>query len=164
MFGLVLSVTFYPYLLLQRLDGVHIIFFRRYVRLDSDVLVASCQYIPFSMMWWLVRNYIDRFYPHHLIGRGGLVAWKPRSTNRTVLDCFLWEYFNSCFDSMVYETPKTIDMHLFARIVEKAARVRDTHVHLNGLVNRWFDVVKQAKCGWWKEFWIFFCDLTIFCY
>lgn len=36
------------------------------------------------------RAYLDATYPNHWIGRGGPIAWPPRSPDVTPLDFFLW--------------------------------------------------------------------------
>ena len=38
----------------------------------------------------LVRNWFDQKFPHRWIGRGGLVAWPPKSFDLTPPDFFLW--------------------------------------------------------------------------
>ena len=59
-------------------------------------------------------------YPGHWIGRGGPVAWPPRSPDLTPLDFFLWEHIKS----IVYETPVPDEETLLARILAASDEVR----------------------------------------
>ena len=55
------------------------------------------------------------------IGRGGPIAWPPRSPDLSCLDFFLWGYLKS----LVYDTPLESEEELVARISAAAAEVRD---------------------------------------
>lgn len=53
-----------------------------------------------------VRHYLDRKFDNKWIGRGGPVAWPPRSPDLTPMDFFLWGYVKS----VVYKNqPTTVD-------------------------------------------------------
>ncbi|XP_015437903.1 PREDICTED: uncharacterized protein LOC107193042 [Dufourea novaeangliae] len=42
-----------------------------------------------------VRAYLDNTFQDRCIGRGGPVAWPPRSPDMTPLNFFLWGYLNN---------------------------------------------------------------------
>ena len=47
-----------------------------------------------------VCEFLDKKFPAHWIGRGGPIAWPPRSLDITPLDFFLWV----CVKDVVYRT------------------------------------------------------------
>ena len=47
-----------------------------------------------------VREYLNESFPNLWLGRGGPVAWAPRSPDLTPLDCYLWGHMKT----LVYET------------------------------------------------------------
>jgi len=47
-----------------------------------------------------VRDYLNESFPNHWLGRGGPVAWPPRSPDLTPLDYYLWGHMKM----LVYET------------------------------------------------------------
>jgi hypothetical protein len=51
----------------------------------------------------LARAVVDEKYPNRWIGRGGLVAWLPRSPDLTPMDFFTW----GTVKDIVYRTPPT---------------------------------------------------------
>jgi len=59
-----------------------------------------------------VREYLDQEYPQRWIGRGGFVAWPPRSCDLTPLDFFLWGYLKD----KVYATKPTTREDMIIRI------------------------------------------------
>ena len=59
-------------------------------------------------------------YPGPWIGRGGPVAWPPRSPDLTPLDFFLWGHIKR----LVYETPVPDEETLLARILAASHEVR----------------------------------------
>ncbi|OXU20115.1 hypothetical protein TSAR_016502 [Trichomalopsis sarcophagae] len=52
----------------------------------------------------LVRNFLNDRFPNRWIGRGGPIAWSPRSPDLTPLDFYLWGYLN---DTVYRERPTT---------------------------------------------------------
>ena len=59
-----------------------------------------------------MRRTLDNAFPAHWIGRGGPIAWPPRSPDMTPLDLFLWGYVKD----QIYST-RVIDLDdLKARI------------------------------------------------
>lgn len=69
-----------------------------------------------------VRDHLDRTFPNTWIGRGGPVAWPPRSPDLSALDFFLWGEMKR----LVYDTPVNSEMDLVARISIAAAMIRET--------------------------------------
>ena len=47
-----------------------------------------------------VRDYLDESFPNRWLGRGGPIAWPPRSPDLTHLDYYLWGHMKM----LVYET------------------------------------------------------------
>jgi hypothetical protein len=47
-----------------------------------------------------VREYLNESFPNRWLGRGGPVAWPPRSPDLTPLDYYLWGHMKT----LVYET------------------------------------------------------------
>ncbi|KAJ4449220.1 hypothetical protein ANN_00617 [Periplaneta americana] len=43
------------------------------------------------------RRYLDRRFPDRWIGRGGPIAWPPRSPDLNPLDFYLWGHLNHWF-------------------------------------------------------------------
>jgi hypothetical protein len=58
------------------------------------------------------RQWLDDVFPGRWIGRGGPVAWPPRSPDLTPLDFFLWGHIKT----VVYERPTTTLLDLQERI------------------------------------------------
>ena len=42
-----------------------------------------------------VREYLNEFFPNRMLGRGGPVAWPPRSPYPTPLDYYLWAHMKT---------------------------------------------------------------------
>ena len=47
-----------------------------------------------------VREYLNESFPNRWLGRGGPVAWTPRSPHLTPLDYYLWGHMKT----IMYET------------------------------------------------------------
>lgn len=72
----------------------------------------------------LVRNWLDTNYNERWIGRGGPVAWPPRSPDITPLDFFVWGYIKE----IVYSTPVTTREELIERIENAAHTITPEHL------------------------------------
>jgi hypothetical protein len=119
-----------PYLFPDRLDG------RAYLNFLTGILPGLLGHIPgdlLSRMWFQhdgapahfsreVRDHLNDTFGDRWIGRGGPVAWPPRSPDLTSLDFFLWGHMKS----LVYETPIPSREDLVARIVAAGAAIQDT--------------------------------------
>lgn len=68
---------------------------------------------------WLNTNYGERW-----IGRGGPVAWPPRSPDITPMDFFLWGYIKD----IVYATPVNTREELIQRIRDAARTITPEHL------------------------------------
>ena len=66
-------------------------------------------------------------FPNRWLGRGGPVAWPPRSPDLTPLDYYLWGHMKT----LVYETKVDARAALHDRIFEAAEQVRN---HLTTLL------------------------------
>lgn len=60
----------------------------------------------------IVRRYLTEKYGERWIGRGGPIAWPPRSPDLNPLDFFFWGYLKD----FVYSREITSREHLWARI------------------------------------------------
>src|SRR5258705_3354060 len=69
-----------------------------------------------------VRDFLDAAFPHRWIGRGGPIAWPPRSPDLTPLDFFLWGHVKS----LVYATAVETQEELTARIIAACEDVQRT--------------------------------------
>ena len=54
-----------------------------------------------------VRDYLNESIPNRWLGRGGHVAWAPRSPDLTPLDYYLWGHMKT----LVYETRSIQEQH-----------------------------------------------------
>ncbi|KAJ4450783.1 hypothetical protein ANN_02213 [Periplaneta americana] len=67
-------------------------------------------------------QYLDRRFPDRWIGRGGPIAWPPRSPDLNPLDFYLWGHLKS----LVYSSPVPDLESLRNRIVECSEDIRNT--------------------------------------
>lgn len=84
------------------------------------------------------RAILDERYPNRWIGRGGPVAWPPRSPDLTPMDFFLWGHMKT----LVYETPVESEEELIARIAVASGDIADNRA-LIGRVHRSL----RNRCG-----------------
>ncbi|KAJ4443164.1 hypothetical protein ANN_04814 [Periplaneta americana] len=68
------------------------------------------------------RRYLDRRFPDRWIGRGGPIAWPPRSPDLNPLDFYLWGHLKS----LVYLSPVPDLESLRNRIVACSEDIRNT--------------------------------------
>ncbi|KYM96625.1 hypothetical protein ALC62_12672 [Cyphomyrmex costatus] len=73
----------------------------------------------------VARDYLNRNYSHRWIGRGGPVAWPPRSPDMNPLDFYLWGHVKS----IVYTNAPNNIVDLRHRIIRAFQEIRtDPHV------------------------------------
>ena len=86
-----------------------------YLRFLESILHGLLEYLPLHVrqnMWFqhdgapphfslAVRDHLDQRFGQQWIGRGGPIAWPPRSPDLTPLDNYLWGHMKS----LIYETP-----------------------------------------------------------
>ncbi|GFX08071.1 transposable element Tcb1 transposase [Trichonephila clavipes] len=118
-----------PYILPPRLDSHKYLVFLQEVLPELLTDVSA----PIRRRMWFqqdgapshyarhVREHLDRTFPNRWIGRGGPVAWPPRSPDLSPQDFFLW----GAMKGLVYDTPVVSEMDLVARISIAAARIRE---------------------------------------
>jgi len=68
-----------------------------------------------------VREYLHESFPNRWLGRGGPVAWAPRSPELTRLDYYLWGHMKT----LVYETKVKSRATLHDRIFAAAEHIRN---------------------------------------
>jgi len=71
-----------------------------------------------------MREFLNKTFPNRWLGRGGPVAWPPRSPELTPLDFYLWGHMKSS----VYETKFDSRAALRRRIFAAADHIRN-HPH-----------------------------------
>ena len=64
--------------------------------------MKSVVFLRFRILYFTlqVREYLNESYPNCWLGRGGPVAWPPRSPDLTPVDYYLWCHMKT----LVYET------------------------------------------------------------
>ncbi|KAJ4449827.1 hypothetical protein ANN_01233 [Periplaneta americana] len=96
----------------------------------STQRVALQVNVPHTTVWRLLkeyqlrtaRRYLDRRFPDRWIGRGGPIAWPPRSPDLNPLDFYLWGHLKS----LVYSSPVPDLESLRNRIVACSGDIRNT--------------------------------------
>jgi len=68
-----------------------------------------------------VRDYLDESFPNHWLGRGGPVAWPPRSPDLMPLDYYLWGHMKT----LIYETKVDSREALQDRIFAAVEHIRN---------------------------------------
>lgn len=64
-----------------------------------------------------VRNLLDRRYPGRWIGRGGPVAWPPRSPDLNPLDFFLWGHLKGkVYNGVDINSPEELQRRIAAAL------------------------------------------------
>lgn len=119
-----------PYVLPNRLNG------RDYTRFLRNQLPCYLEDMPLAsrqLMFFMhdgapahfslsARRYLNQKFGLRWIGRGGPIAWPPRSPDLNPLDFYLWGHLKS----LVYSTPVDDVRTLHARIVAACQTVRTT--------------------------------------
>lgn len=126
--GIVGDYLLGPYILPARLNAQNYLAFLQHQLPDylDDLPLETLR-----NMWWqqdgcpahwgrIVREHLDEQFPGRWIGRGGPVAWPPRSPDLTPPDFFLW----GAMERLVYETPVPSEQDLVARVVMAAETIR----------------------------------------
>lgn len=67
---------------------------------------APCHYAK------TVRNYLDLTYPGRWIGRGGPIAWAPRSPDLNPVDFFVWGYYKEFVYHKEYDNISELNENL----------------------------------------------------
>jgi len=68
-----------------------------------------------------VREYLNESFPNRWLGRGGPVAWPPRSPDLSSVDYYLWGHMKT----LVYETKVNSKAELRHRIFAAAEHIRN---------------------------------------
>lgn len=77
-----------------------------------------------------VRQYLDRKYGEKWIGRGGPIAWPPRSPDLNPLDFFFWGYLKN----FVYFKPVETRQELWQKIVDGCDNLRRNREVLHDVI------------------------------
>ena len=72
-------------------------------------------------MYYQGREYLNESFRNRWLGRGGPIAWPPRSPDLTPLDYYIWGHMKM----LVYETKVHSRTALRARIFAVAEQIRN---------------------------------------
>ena len=122
-----------PFILPNRLNGDG---YLQFLQEDLPGLLENVVLAVRRDMWYLhdgapphfrndVREYLTATYHHRWVGRGGPVAWPPRSPDLNPLDFYLWGHFKS----LVYHTEVQNHQDLLQRIENAADLIRRENRH-----------------------------------
>ncbi|KAJ4427786.1 hypothetical protein ANN_25439 [Periplaneta americana] len=129
--GIIGDRLFGPHVLVNRLTGqAYTKFLENTIPhvLEKDTPLINRQYIHFlddgapAHFSRTARRYLDRRFPDRWIGRGGPIAWPPRSPDLNPLDFYLWGHLKS----LVYSSPVPDLESLRNRIVACSEDIRNT--------------------------------------
>lgn len=126
--GIVNGVLIGPFILENRLTGA---LYLQFLRDTLPVLLEEVAVNIRQHMWFLhdgapvhfqqqVRQHLDNVFPGRWIGRGGPIAWPPRSPDLNPLDFYFWGHIKT----MVYVTEVNTKEELVNRIHAAAATIR----------------------------------------
>ncbi|KAK4301580.1 hypothetical protein Pmani_026358 [Petrolisthes manimaculis] len=112
-----------------RFDNVY----TRFLQDDLPILLEDVPLKTRRQMWFMqdgssahfargTRDIINFMYPDKWIGRGGPIAWPPRSPDLTPLDFYLWGHLKS----RVYATQINICQELWKLVQEACREIRNT--------------------------------------
>lgn len=99
----------------------------------------------------VVRTYLADTYGHRWIGRGGPVAWPPRSPDLNPLDFYLWGHLKE----IVYKTPVNTREELLERIENAFNTIRGDHNicrRVRRSLRRRLNVCNNANGGHFQHF------------
>ena len=85
-----------------------------------------------------VRDYLNESFPNRWLGRGGPVAWPPRSPDLTPLDFYLWGHMKT----LVYENMVDSRTALRDRIFAAAEHIRN---HPNNIASATQSLLMRAE-------------------
>ncbi|KAJ4442662.1 hypothetical protein ANN_04251 [Periplaneta americana] len=103
------------------------------------------------------RRYLDRRFPDRWIGRGGPIAWSPRSPDLNPVDFYLWGHLKS----LVYLSPVSDLESLRNRIVVCSEDIRNTpgvwdrvrrYDHLSELINKILEEKPENVVDYFEEY------------
>jgi len=131
--GMIDDLLIGPYVLPNRLNQDTFLEFLR------EILPVLLEYVPLAtrqVMWFQldgapahfarsVRQFLNTHYPQW-IGRGGRIAWPPRSPDLTPLDFYLWGYMKQKVYAVVIESRE----QLLDRIDIAAEEIRQNHAEI----------------------------------
>lgn len=118
--GIIGNFLIGPFVLPPRLNG------ELYLEFLQNNLLDLIEHLPLAIrrnMYFMhdgapphfsvaVRNHLNNVFPNRWIGRGGYIAWPPRSPDLTPLDFYLWGHLKT----LVYSTPVDTREELLQRI------------------------------------------------
>lgn len=119
-----------PFVFPERLNGV---IYRNFLENELPILLEDVPLNIRNHLWFmhdgapphfsrLARNYLDMQFGHRWIGRGGPVAWPPRSPDLNPLDFYLWGHLKT----LVYSEPVNNAAELRERINNCCNIIRNT--------------------------------------
>ena len=91
-----------------------------------------------------VREYLNESFPNRWLGRGGTVAWPPRSPDLTPHDYYLWGHMNT----LVYETKVDSLAALRHRIFAAAEHIRNHPDNIASAIRSLIDACRKLHSNW----------------
>lgn len=157
--GIIGNFLFGPVFLPSRLNGIayHNFLVHELPQVLEDVPIRTRQ-----RMWFMhdgapahfsriARNWLDQHYRNRWIGRGGPIAWPPRSPDLNPCDFYLWGHCNA----LVYARPVNDVEDLRQRIINAFQTIRNTFgilPRVNGSLHRRLEACIQANGGHFEHF------------
>ena len=87
-----------------------------------------------------MRDYVNESFPNRWLGRGGPVAWPPRSPDLTPLDYYLCGHMKT----LVYETSSTARCYFCSgRIHTQPSKQHCFRYSIH------LDACRKLNCSWW---------------
>lgn len=137
-----------PFVLENRLNG------ESYLRFLQEELPNLLENVPLETrrnMWYMhdgapphfpiiVRQHLNNTFGQSWIGRGGPVAWPPRSPDLNPLDFFFWGHLKN----LVYKTPVESQEDLLHRIVTHCEEIRNNQGMLFRVQQRYLRLLRKC--------------------
>ena len=85
-----------------------------------------------------VREYLNVSFPNHWLGRGGPIAWPPKSQNLTPLDYYIWGHIKTLVYDTKVDSQAALRHHIFAA-------AEHIHNHPDNIVSATQSLLMRAK-------------------
>lgn len=144
--GIVNNQLLGPCFLPPRLNGP---LYLNFLQNDLIDLIDDVPLAVLPRMWYLhdgapphffreVRDHLNNVFPYRWIGRGGPVAWPPRSPDLNPMDFYFWSHLKS----LVYQTEAENVEDLMNRIVGAGNLIRQQPNIFQNVMRNW---VRRAQ-------------------
>ena len=89
-----------------------------------------------------VRDYLNESFPNRWLGRGGPVAWPPRSPDLTPLDIYIWGHMKT----LVYEVRSIHEQHCATVFLQRQNTSATMQTTLPPLLNPSYTGMRSQSC------------------